>query len=98
MIQLRYNGCPDCLTSAKILLSNMGFTNGRHYTVEFHSDHRRDPIYKKRPDLIKHFSGAILYNPDNQHFIDLYNGEANIIKNTDRNRETVKSLFKEVEV
>lgn len=95
MIELRYNGCPDCLTSAKALLSAMGYTNNRHYTVTFHDEHRRDPIYKKRPDLIKHFSGAILYNPKNQNFIDLYNGTSNIIKNTPSNRETVKYLFQD---
>lgn len=75
MLQLRYNGCPDCLRSAQTILTGLGYFKGRDYTVEFHKEHKDDAIYKARPDYIKEFSGAILYNPDSGHWIDFYNND-----------------------
>lgn len=92
MLELRYNGCPDCLTSAKALLSVWGWFNNRDYRVEFHSDHKKDAIYKKRPDYLKHFSGAILYNPKTGAWIDLYNGGSNIISSNEYNKKMAFKL------
>lgn len=79
MLQLRYNGCPDCLRSAQTVLTGLGFFKGRDYTVEFHKEHREDDIYKARPDYIKEFSGAILYNPDSRHWIDFYDANGKLV-------------------
>lgn len=92
MLELRYNGCGDCLSSAKILLSVWGWRNNRDYRVEFHSDHKKDPIYQKRPDYLKHFAGAILYNPKTGAWIDLYNGGSNIIASDDYNKRMAYKL------
>lgn len=94
MIELRYNGCPDCLTSAKTLLSVWGLFNNRHYTVQMHSDHRDEQMYKAHPEYLKKFSGAVLYNPKTGAWIDLYNGTANIISSCDENKATVMKLIK----
>ena len=75
MLELRYNGCSDCLSTAKTLLRNAGLFSGRDYKVEHHQDHRTDKIYTVRPDYIKITSGAIIYNPDNQSWIDVYDSE-----------------------
>lgn len=75
MLELRYAGCPGCLKSAQTLLRRVGYTAPQNYRVEFHSDHRSDPIYKIRPDYLSEFNGAILYNPSTQHWIDFYNNE-----------------------
>lgn len=75
MIELRYNGCPDCLKSAQTVLRKAGYFPTTHYKIEFHSDHAKDPIYTVRPDYLDVFSGAILYNPDSQHWLDFYDKE-----------------------
>lgn len=93
MLELRYNGCPDCLTSAKTLLSIWGLFNNKDYRVEFHDDHKDEPLYQKRPDYLKHFSGAILYNPKTSAWIDLYNGGSNIISSSEENKNMVYSLI-----
>ena len=93
MLELRYNGCSDCLSSAKSLMAVWGWFNNRDYRVEFHSDHRDDAIYKKRPDYLKHFSGAILYNPQTGAWVDLYNGGSNVISSNLSNKNTVESLM-----
>jgi hypothetical protein len=92
MIELRYNGCADCLRSAKTLLAVWGWRNNVDYRVEFHSDHKDDPIYKKRPDYLKHFSGAIIYNTKTGAWIDLYNGGSNIISSDEYNRKMAYKL------
>lgn len=72
MLELRYAGCPGCLKSAQTILRRVGYTAPQNYRVEFHSDHRSDKIYQIRPDYLKEFNGAILYNPDTQHWVDFY--------------------------
>lgn len=93
MIEMRYNGCPDCLSSAKALMTLFGFLPHRNYRVEFHDDHREDAIYKARPDYLKHFSGVILYNPDTEQWIDLYPSGSNIIASSEENKLIVKNFF-----
>lgn len=92
MLQLRYNGCPDCLTAAKIQLANIGLFSNRDYTIEFHKEHREDKVYKVRPDFLKNFSGAVLYNPDVESWIDLYNQSSNIIDMTEENKAAIFKL------
>lgn len=75
MLQLRYNGCADCLHTAKSLLRNAGYFIGRDYSVEYHKEHMKDRIYQKRPDYIKIFSGAIVYNPDTEAWVDIYSDD-----------------------
>lgn len=75
MLELRYNGCADCLHTAKTLLRNAGYFVGKHYRVEFHKEHAGDRIYQKRPDYLKVFSGAIIYNPETESWIDIYDSE-----------------------
>lgn len=75
MLELRYNGCADCLNTAKSLLRNAGMFSGRDYRVEFHKEHLGDRIYSKRPDYIKIFSGAIIYNPETESWLDVYDQE-----------------------
>ena len=75
MLELRYNGCSDCLRTAKTLLRNIGLFSGRDYKIEFHKEHKDDEIYKRRPDYITIFSGAILYNDDKQAWIDFYSND-----------------------
>ena len=72
MLELRYNGCPDCLASAKGRLRQLGWFEGRDYSIEYHKEHSSDKIYQARPDYIKTFSGAILYNPNTESWIDFY--------------------------
>ena len=75
MLELRTNGCPDCISSAKKILRNLGYFTGRDFRDELHKEHLSDRIYQKRPDYIKIFSGAILYNPDTEQWIDFYDVE-----------------------
>jgi len=75
MLELRYAGCADCLNTAKSILRNAGFFVNRDYRVEFHQDHKGDRIYSKRPDYLKVTSGAILYNPSNESWIDFYTND-----------------------
>lgn len=75
MLELRYAGCPGCLKSAQTILRRVGYTCPQNYRVEFHSDHREDKIYQYRPDYLKEFNGAILYNPDTQHWLDFYSDD-----------------------
>lgn len=75
MLELRYNGCADCLHTAKTLLRNAGFFVGKHYKVVYHKDHAKDRIYEKRPDYLRIFSGAIIYNPETESWIDIYDSE-----------------------
>lgn len=72
MLELRYAGCTDCLNTAKSILRNAGMFVNRDYKVEFHQDHKGDRIYQKRPDYLKITSGAILYNPSTEAWIDFY--------------------------
>lgn len=97
MLELRYRGCPDCLKSCQTLLRRIGYTAPQNYRVEFHSDHRDDKIYKIRPDYLKEFSGAILYNPDTQHWIDFYDKEHKSIQfdvTTEANKKKLSTLVK----
>jgi len=75
MLELRYNGCSDCLHTAKSLLRNAGYFVNRDYKVTFHSEHKGDRIYEKRPDYLKVFSGAIIYNPDTESWLDIYSSD-----------------------
>ena len=75
MLELRYNGCADCLHTATAVLRNAGYFKDSHYKVVFHGDHKKDRIYEKRPDYISHFSGAIIYNPKTESWIDFYNND-----------------------
>lgn len=75
MLELRYGGCTDCLNTAKTLLRNVGFFVGRDYKIVFHQDHKGDRIYQKRPDYIKVTSGAILYNPATESWLDFYSAD-----------------------
>ena len=72
MLELRYNGCPGCKDSAEAVLRAAGFFPGINFKVEYHDSHKNDKIYKKRPDYLTEFTGAILINPDTQHWIDFY--------------------------
>lgn len=95
MIELRYNGCPECLNSAQTVLRSIGFFRGRDFKVVHHSDHRSDKIYAARPDYIEIFSGAILYNPDTGHWLDFYsnNHERMVLKaKTESDRKHLKDL------
>lgn len=96
MLELRYNGCPDCLRSAQTVLTGLGFFRGRDYSVEFHKEHKNDAIYKARPDYIKEFSGAILYNPDSGHWIDFYDANGKLVfgavsKDSDREQNRLRN-------
>ena len=75
MLEVRYNGCADCLTTVKGILRKVNMYVGRDYTVAYHKEHSDDKIYSVRPDYIKVFSGAIIYNPDRQAWIDVYDDE-----------------------
>ena len=75
MLEVRYGGCGDCLNTAKALLRNAGLFVNRDYKVEFHQDHRRDRIYFKRKDYLKITSGAIIYNPKTEAWIDIYSDD-----------------------
>lgn len=72
MLELRYNGCSYCLTTATTVLRNVGMFKGRDYIVEYHDAHKKDKIYQVRPDYLEIFSGAILYNPKTGHWVDFY--------------------------
>lgn len=96
MIELRYNGCPYCLSAVKKILSSAGFFAPRDYKVEFHSDHRKDRIYELRPDYLDVFSGGIIYNPDTGHWIDFYDIEhlkIVLTANTKQEKDKVRTLF-----
>lgn len=96
MIQLRYNGCPSCLKSVKTVLSAVGYFAPQNFIVEFHSDHKDDAIYKLRPDYLSEFSGAILYNPDTQHWVDFYDKEhlSMVLTATNKKeKDHLRSLF-----
>ena len=71
-LQLRYNGCHGCLSNSKATLKEAGLRYSRDFIVEMHSDHRDEEVYKVHPEFIKHFSGAILINPETQSFINMY--------------------------
>ena len=75
MLEIRYGGCADCLSTAKTLLRNIGLFVNRDYKVEFHQDHKGDRIYSKRPDYLKVTSGAIIYNPKTESWIDFYSAD-----------------------
>lgn len=90
MLELRYNGCPDCRKSMRVFLSNCGLFEGRNYRLEMHGDHKKDKIYTKRPDYLKHFSGGILYNPDNGSWIDLYPDRVNILDTNEANIDVIR--------
>ena len=47
MLELRYAGCSDCLTTAKSVLRNAGFFVNKDYKIEYHQDHKGDRIYQK---------------------------------------------------
>ena len=96
MLELRYNGCTNCLDSVKATLRTIGVFQNRHYKVEYHDSHKNDLIYKKRPDYLRQFSGAILYNPDSQHWLDFYDkdGSKRLLKaDTDDSKAKVRSLY-----
>lgn len=96
MIQLRYNGCPSCLKSCKTVLSSCGYFEPKDYTVEFHQEHKKDPIYGVRPDYLDVFSGGILYNPDTGHWVDFYDKEHVVFvltATTKQEKDKVRTLF-----
>lgn len=92
MLELRYAGCPGCLKSAQSLLRKVGYSAPQNYRVEFHSDHRDDAIYKLRPDYLKEFNGAILYNPDTKHWVDFYSKDHKELVITASNEAEKKKL------
>lgn len=97
MLQLRYNGCSDCLHTAKSLLRNAGYFSGRDYSVEFHKEHAKDRIYQKRPDYIKTFSGAIIYNPKTEAWIDIYSNDHTHCDACDMPTESFGKLVRELD-
>lgn len=97
MLQLRYNGCSDCLRTAKSLLRNAGYVSSRDYTVEFHKEHLKDRIYEKRPDYIKVFSGAIIYNPKTESWIDIYNDDHTHCVACDMPSQSLSKLIHELD-
>lgn len=99
MLELRYNGCPDCLNTAKAILRSCGYFEREHYRVTFHSDHRDDKIYTVRPDYLKKFTGAILYNTERQSWYDFYTKDRSttaLLPNTRENKDKLISIFKEL--
>ena len=94
MLQLRTNGCPDCLNSARKILRELGMYSPQNYTTELHKEHRNDNIYKVRPDYLRIFSGAILYNPTTEHWIDFYDNDhiKLVLNNNDETRRLIKDL------
>ena len=98
MLELRYNGCSDCLRTAKTLLRNIGLFSGRDYNIVFHSEHREDRIYQKRPDYLKVFSGAIIYNPDNESWVDIYDNEHVACVACDMPPERLSKLIDELRI
>lgn len=97
MLQLRYNGCSDCLRTAKSLLRNCGYFSGKNYTVEFHKEHMKDRIYQKRPDYIKVFSGAIIYNPKTESWIDIYSNDHTHCDACDMPTDSLSKLIHELD-
>lgn len=99
MLELRYNGCSGCKTSAQAVLRNAGFFAPMHYRIEYHSDHPKDKIYQKRPDYLLNFTGAILLNPDTQHWIDFYNSDGKLVITSNNKEEVdkVRALFTALE-
>lgn len=93
MLEVRYNGCADCLNTTKSLLRNAGLFVNRDYKVEFHKEHRTDRIYEKRPDYIKSFSGAIIYNPKTESWIDIYNDDKTHCVACDMGSEKLSKLI-----
>lgn len=79
MIELRYNGCPDCLKTAKTVMRNLGFFPSRDFIIAYHKEHKSDAIYQKRPDYLKKFTGCILYNTESEHWIDFYNSRGELV-------------------
>lgn len=99
MLQLRYNGCAQCLSTAKAVLRNIGLFGGRDYEIEYHDAHRQDKIYTKRKDYLDIFSGAIMYNPETGHWIDFYSPdhERLVLKtNTEQEKETAAQLIRDL--
>ena len=92
MLEVRYGGCGQCLSSVKKVLSSIGRYEGKDFRVEFHADHKRDKIYEKRPDYINEFSGAILYNPDTQHWVDFYSSDHSKMVMTAKDDEAINRL------
>ena len=100
MLELRYAGCPDCLSSMKAVLRNVGYYPSKNYRVTYHDDHRKDAIYTKRPDYLKKFTGGILYNPDTEQWLDFYDTahEKLIVKaNTEDEKRRLLALLGQLE-
>lgn len=97
MLQLRYAGCSDCLSTAKSLLRNAGLLVNRDYTVEYHQDHKSDRIYQKRPDYLKVTSGAIIYNPKSEAWIDIYSADRMHCDACDMPTESLSKLIHELD-
>lgn len=96
MLQVRYGGCTDCLNTAKTLLRNAGLFVNRDYSVEFHQDHKTDRIYEKRPDYLKVTSGAIIYNPKSESWIDIYSDDKTHCVACDMPSESLSRLIHEL--
>ena len=96
MLELRYGGCSDCLSTAKTLLRNAGMFVNRDYKVEFHQDHKSDRIYSKRPDYLKITSGAIIYNPATESWIDFYSADKMHCDACDMDAQKLSSLLREL--
>lgn len=96
MLELRYAGCGDCLDTAKTLLRNIGLFVNRDYIVEFHQDHKGDRIYQKRPDYLKITSGAIIYNPEKEAWIDFYSADRMHCEACDMDSQSFAKLVHEL--
>lgn len=98
MLQLRYNGCADCKNTAEAILRACGYFVGKNYSVEMHSDHAKDRIYRFRGDYLKSFTGAILYNTETEHWYDFYDkeGKTAMLPNTPEKKEKLTKIFQDL--
>ena len=72
----------------------------KHFNIVYHDEHKKDKIYKVRPDYLEIFSGAILYNPKTGHWIDFYDREhiKKVVKtNTPEEKASFAKLVKELD-
>ena len=96
MLEVRYGGCSDCLNTAKTLLRNAGLFVNKDYKITFHQDHKNDRIYSKRPDYLRITSGAIIYNPDTESWIDIYSEDKMHCDACDMPTESLSKLIHEL--
>lgn len=72
MLQVRYGGCSGCLDNAKAILNKAGLRAYKDYEIHLHDDFRNEDLYQRRPDFLEAYVGAIIYNPENKKFINVY--------------------------